>query len=195
MESNNLKFKTIDEILNISTSVDKRILKLYFNKADVFRESRELYKKEDSLWLLSAINSIEGTFPVWLVQNYKSNKKDLLLAYKNICLYVYEDSDVFSHCDESEKKKLHSKLDEVIEHTNCYIEALHLIESGKHIDYVDDVIRKVKDSGYLYEPKKKMRILMSVFVLSKFSMREQIEPLFDAIIEKHGDVHFQDNYL
>lgn len=195
MESNKLKFRTIDDALNISTSVDRRILKLYFNKADVFRESRELYKKEDSLWLFSAINSIEGTFPVWLVQNFKSNKKELLLAYKDICLYVYEDSDVFSRCDESEKKKLHSKLDEVIEHTNCYIEALHLIESGKHIDYVDDVIRKVKDSSYLYEPKKKMRILMSVFVLSKFSMREQVEPLFDAIIEKHGDVHFQDNYL
>lgn len=195
MESNKYKFKTIEEVLNISTNVDRRILELYYNKADIFQESRELYKKENSFWLFSAISHIENTFPIWLVQSLKSNKKDFLYAYKNICLSIYEDSDVFCNCDETERNQWHKALAGFIEHTNCYIEALRLIEADKQLEYVDNVIKKVKSSSYLYEPERKIRIMMSVFVLSKFSMREQIVPLFDAIIERHSDDHFKANYL
>lgn len=194
MESSKYKFKTIEEVLNISTRVDKRILKLYFNKANLFQESREQYKNESPLWIFSAISHIEQEFHVWLVQNLKLNRKDLLLVYKDICLSIYEDSDIFYGCDETEKEHWHKKIAEVIEHTNCYVEALRIIETGKQEEFVDNIIKKVKTSSYLYEPEKKIRILMSVFVLAKFSMREQIEPIFDAIIEKHGDTHFKANY-
>ena len=195
MESNKFKFKTIEEVLNISTNIDKRILEIYFNKADIFRESREQYTKGNSLWLLSAIKQIDNTFPVWLVQSLKSNKKDLLLAYRDVCLSIYEDSDVFYDCNESERDQWHKELAGFIEHTNCYIGALRLIETDKQLEYVDNVIKKVKSSSYLYEPERKMRIMMSVFILSKFTMREQIVPLFEAIIEKHSDAHFKANYL
>ncbi len=195
MESNKFKFKTVEEVINISTNVDKRILELYFNKADIFRESREQYKERNSLWLFSAIKQIDNTFPIWLVQSLKSNKKNLLLAYKDICLSIYEDSNVFYDCDESERNQWHKALAGFIEHTNCYIEALRLGEAGKQSEFVDNVIKKVKTSSYLYEPEKKMRIMVSVFVLSKFSLREQIVPLFDAVIERHSDAHFKANYL
>ena len=101
MESSKYKFKTIEEVLNISTRVDKRILKLYFNKANLFQESREQYKNESPLWIFSAISHIEQEFHVWLVQNLKLNRKDLLLVYKDICLSIYEDSDIFYGCDET----------------------------------------------------------------------------------------------
>ena len=195
MESNKFKFKTIEEVLNISTNIDRRILEIYFNKADIFRESREQYTKGNSLWLLSAIKQIDNTFPIWLVQSLKSNKKDLLLAYRDVCLSIYEDSDVFYDCNESERDQWHKELAGFIEHTNCYIEALRLTETDKQLEYVDNVIKKVKSSSYLYEPERKMRIMMSVFILSKFTMREQIVPLFEAIIEKHSDAHFKANYL
>lgn len=59
MESSKFKFKTIEEVINISTRVDKRILKLYFNKANLFQESREQYKNESSLCLFPTISPKE----------------------------------------------------------------------------------------------------------------------------------------
>ena len=145
--------------------------------------------------MFSAIKQIGNTYPIWIVQSLKSNKKDLLLAYKEICLSLYEDSDVFRDCDEVDRNQWHNALAEFIEHTNCYMEALRLVEADKQLEFVENVIKKVKSSSYLYEPERKIRIMMSVFVLSKFTMREQIVPLFEAIIERHSDAHFKANYL
>ncbi len=158
-----------------------RWAKRKFLKSPLFKESREAFFNSDEGWALVAIREMDENINLWIKPGNKRNGL-LLELFHRICLYLLEDSDYLNNCSEQERKKHQKMLSGATQNAEIYMEALALIERGDHIRQIDILLTKMKKSGYLFQPDRRLRVLMCIFSLEQGLTEQKMQLVFDIIL-------------
>lgn len=184
----NFPLFTADEVLPTIGVPDTiiRWAKRKFVKSPFFRESREAFLNNDEGWALVAIREMDESINQWIKPGNKRNGL-LLDLFHRICLYLLEDSDYLGNCPEQERKKHQKMLSGATQNAEIYMEALDLIERGEHIREIDILLTKMKKSGYLFQPDRRLRVLMCIFSLEQGLTEQKMQLVFDIILNGNKD--------
>ena len=179
--------------LDSTNVINKRFPMFLLKKLPAFKEARIQYESGNALWVVTAIDAVDKNLAEWLNSKIK-HKRKLLMIYHSICTNLLEKSDYLKDCTEEERIECQKKVSVAITHAEDYLVALNLIIEGRSQWYIDDNLERLKHSGYLYQPEKKMRVMMSIFTLRQESVQSYIQDIFDIIREGHDNERFMEQF-
>lgn len=147
------------------------------------------------LWPLTAIATVDSNLTNWLSQTrHTALRKPLLKAYRDTCINLMEQSDYLSACRSDEAQEYRRKVAIAIQRADDYLEALQYQEEGKGQLFADSTLQRLSRSGYLFQPERRMRTLMSLFNLSHQSVQGYIQSIFDIIRRDHDRPEFMQQF-
>lgn len=147
-----------------------------------FEEAREYYEQGNPEWVIKAITAIVEV-EQWPNLSNK-NKEILLSCYHRICLYLLEDSDYLHQFNESDRENFQTWIADRVTMSETYLECLSFIGEKKCSEETDLILRKIRNSGYIYHPHKRMRLLIAMFSLQPELLEEKIDAILDLLAEK-----------
>ena len=148
-----------------------RYLNLLLFQAPLLKGAISDYEDGNSLWVIHTIDVIDKHLPDWLNAEYPKHKLRSLSAYHCICLNLLEKSEYLKNCTEEERVMYQSEQ-----------------------DYIDDHLERLKNTGYLYNPEKTMRVIMSLFTMRQESVQDYIQDIFDIISKGHDNDRFMTQF-
>ncbi len=164
-------------------------------------EALALYEAADPRWVIAALEGVERNFARWLNPNgrarsesYMHRKLRWLERYISIATGVLERGSVLGSFPTSSHEGIQARLSRIITHAGDYREAIWLLLDGREQAFIDDAIDTLKLSGYLYQPERRMRVLMSLFTLRTEYLRRYVADIFDIIRDRHAQPRFDKLY-
>lgn len=171
-----------------------RYLNLLLFQAPLLKGAISDYKDGNALWVIHTIDAIDKHLPDWLNAEYPKHKLRSLSAYHCICLNLLEKSEYLKNCTEEERVMYQKKIATALTHAEDYIVALNLMTEQREQDYIDDHLERLKNTGYLYNPEKTMRVIMSLFTMRQKSVQDYIQDIFDIISNGHDNERFMTQF-
>lgn len=140
-----------------------------------------------------AEKSFETQLRRW-VQNLINKKVDLGTV-RSDCSSLLEMSELLNICKGHERDFYQERLTLIIEQLGYYIKADILI-NNENIEgatdtpnsFVDNLLTKLRVSGFVYHPNKNFNILSSLFQCKPQLMNDRIKELLDIISEKNLEI-------
>lgn len=173
--------------LLVSSGLDDKEVKFIldrFNSHEGFAEAREFCDMAKQEWVIKALLAVKEV-ENWPNLGLKS-KLRLLKCYYKVCQYVLEDSDFLLKFSEYERENYQELLAEKMEDAETTIEGLKLVMEKTGENQVDNILAKIKSSGYICNPDRRMRLLISIFSLDKDLelLDKKIDIILDIIEER-----------
>ncbi len=159
-------------------SVLTRYILMILHRSDVFLDAREYFRANNPEWVVKALLSIEN------VENWplrREHREGMLRCYHRLCLYVIEDSDYLLQFSDSERENFQEWIAGRIAMAETYLESLNLIHANRCSEEIDNILEKIRNSGYIYNPRHKMELLISIFSLRPAILEEKIDTILDLI--------------
>ncbi len=150
-----------------------------------FEEARLYYKQGNPEWVIKAITAVVGV-EQWPNLSY-TNKELLLSCYHWICLYLLEDSDYLHQFTESDRDNYQTWIADRVSMSETYLECLALMSKNGCSDEIDLILGKIRNSGYIYHPHRRMRLLIAMFSLQPELLEEKIDVILDLLGERAKD--------
>ncbi len=167
----------------------------------VLGEALSLCENSDPRWVIAALEGVERNFAQWLNPKkgcrpdiYMQRKLRWLERYIAIATGVLERGSVLGAFPASSHEGIQARLARIITHAGDYREAIWLLLDGREQAFIDDAIDTLKLSGYLYQPERRMRVLMSLFTLRTEYLRRYVSDIFDIIRDRHAQPRFAKLY-
>ena len=103
----------------------------------------------------------------WIYTVCKDQFTDIekLRSIRKACLDVLENSTLLKDCNVNEREVLEERFSRLIEQIGYYIQALEYVESEKEGGMIDELLRKLQKTGYVFHPKKMFYIMMCIFLI------------------------------
>lgn len=183
-----LPYLTIEDVLSEVETDVKMIewFKRQFQKGKIFREIRELYETGNEEWIMMTIELLDRNINTW-VTSRKNGNRYLLERFKMVCIYLLEDSDVLLYCSDTERSRYQKMLSDAAQHADIFLEAIDTVKRNEQIRKTDILLTKLKKSGFLYDPDRRLKVLMCLFSLDKELMEAKVLNIFDIIIKGNKD--------
>lgn len=143
--------------------------------------ARENFKGSDEEWILQLVKELDENMDSWIKPGNGHNR-ELLDCFMQVCLYLLEGSNFLALFSEQQRKDGQKILSRAALSAQAFMQALKLIEEGSHIRYIDIQLTKMKKSGYLFQPDKRLRELMCIFILEQGLMEQKMQIIFDIIV-------------
>lgn len=177
-----LPYLTIEDVLSEVETDVKMIewFKRQFQKGKIFREIRELYETGNEEWIMMTIELLDRNINTW-VTSRKNGNRYLLERFKMVCIYLLEDSDVLLYCSDTERSRYQKMLSDAAQHADIFLEAIDTVKRNEQIRKTDILLTKLKKSGFLYDPDRRLKVLMCLFSLDKELMEAKVLNIFDII--------------
>lgn len=172
-----------------NNSIHPLLPRLLFNKLSAFSEARKQLANSNPLWVLTMLKAVDENLNQWLLSDMP-HKKELLQMFTDISVNLLENSNYLQNATNGEKQEYQEIISKIIVHAQDYLSALEKVDSGQARQYIEDLLERLKTSGYLYDPERRMRVAMSVFALQRRSMHSIIQQIFDIIKKKHDNNRF-----
>lgn len=150
-----------------------------------FEEARHYYKQGNPEWVIKAVTAVTGV-EQWPNLSF-ANKELLLSCYHCICLYLLEDSDYLHQFTESDKENFQTWIADRVSRSETYLECLALMSKNGCSKEIDSILGKIRNSGYIYHPHRRMRLLIAMFSLQPELLEEKIDMILDLLGEKAKD--------
>lgn len=167
----------------------------------VLSEALTLCEDGDPRWVIAALEAVERSFPQWLNTKGAARPEQSMLRklrwlerYIAIATGVLERGSILGAFPVSSHEGIQARLSRIITHAGDYREAITLLLDGRDQAYIDDAIDTLKLSGYLYQPERRMRVLMSLFTLRTEYLRRYVTDIFDIIRDRHSQPRFDKLY-
>ena len=191
-----LQFMRPDDIWKLYDlgKLPTRYLNLLLCQAPLLKGAISDYEDGNALWVIHTIDAIDKHLPDWLNAEYPKHKLRSLSAYHCICLNLLEKSEYLKNCTEEERVMYQKKIATALTHAEDYIVALNLMTEQREQDYIDDHLERLKNTGYLYNPEKTMRVIMSLFTMRQESVQDYIQDIFDIISNGHDNERFMTQF-
>lgn len=174
---------TPDELMRavgIDGSVRHFILR-GFAESERFAEARQCYRQESAEWVIKAVMAVAGV-EQWPNLNDR-NRERLLYAYYRVCLYLLEDSDYLLQFSESDRDNYQQWIAERVATAETYLQCLALMKEGRCGEEIDTILRKIRSSGYIYHPHRRMQMLIAMFSMQPELLEEKIDSILDLVQE------------
>ena len=186
--TSSLPFLTIDELL-LESDTEQRIInwfKKLFQKNKALKDIRDLYDAGNEEWVIMAIEYFDNTMDSWVTSRRNGNSY-LLDKFRRVCIYLLEDSDILLSCSETERDRYQRMLSNAAQHADVFLEAIDLVKRNEHTRQTDILLTKIKKSGFLYNPDRRLKVLMCLFALDKNLMESKVLIIFNIIIKGNKD--------
>lgn len=191
---NDKKTDTVEEVFDLNGLIERmdvsrlmgRWLRSAFMNNKVIREAHRSFQGDEEQWLLHVIRLLDDSIDSWVKPGCRRNSI-LLETFRQACLYMLEGSDFLMDYNDKERKDCQRMLSKAAWNAESYIKAIRLIEEDRHIAYIDEQLAKMKKSGYLFKPDKRLRELMCIFTLEKGLMEQKMQLIFDIILKGNKD--------
>ena len=182
-EENYLPFYTIEEISAYCNERHGHV-KFIVTHMPMLEEAMNEYDKQNPRWILTALRILTDNMNLWV--KHKSGRANRFISlYKNASLFLLEGSDYLAKMNEEERKYYQDLISSYVQRAVVFITAEDEIAKGTADSYIDDLIKRLSTSGYLYHPGKRLEILNSIFQLKPGMMDSKMSLIFDVIL--NGD--------
>ena len=176
----NISPEELLEKAGIERGLARYILSCFYTN-EGFKEANIYYQQNNAKWIIKAITAIDGVEKWSNLTN--ENKERIIACYNKVCLYLLEDSDYLLQFSESECENYQEWIADRVSMTETYQESLSLMKDNRCGDEIDNIISKIRKSGYIYHPHKRMRLLISLFSLQPQLLEEKIDNILDLVAE------------
>lgn len=182
IDATKLSFRTIEELASdahLPEGAHEMISAMMESRPEL-SNTKLLYESKDTQWAFEATLALDQ---VILHADSETNSPLLLEVLKRLSTYLLEESDLLRKMSEANRKFWINRLTTVAEHTEMYDETARIISNGQQRDYIDRQLKNLKESENLYQPERKLRIIMTIFNRYEDLMAEMTDRIFDVILD------------
>ena len=160
-------------------------LKLLESVAE-FKDALIKYDEADPNWIFDVLQICAKHITDWLIackddlRNLARVNERMELARK-IALYILEESDYLRACNPEQRTLIQSRLSNYVELFSQYSLAANKILEGTHEEFIDRMFSRLKEAGYLFNPSKQFRIMMTILKLCPELINSRMGELFEAL--------------
>ncbi len=138
------------------------------------------------LWVVSALRLSIANLTDWIVSSHARKHRLFLLdvvdTLRDTGLYLLEESRFLRSLSGERRRNLQAIITECVENLQPYRDTLRLVCNEGERGIVEDILRKLRESGYLYHPSRKLAMLMMVFRTRPELVHEYLGKLFETIM-------------
>ncbi len=174
---------TPEEFINesgVDISMVRIMLNLFYTNP-IFDEARSYLERNDPEWVIKALLAMQGVEKWGPLRHI--TKVRMVNAYHKMCLYVLEESKFLQQFSESERENFQEWVAWKVSRVEIYQESLKLMGEDRDGEEIDDILRKIRNSGYIYNPERKMALLIAIFSMKPEMLEERIDSILDIIAE------------
>lgn len=137
-------------------------------------------------WTLDLLQICTIYITEWLVACRDDLKKlrkicERLELGRKLALYMVQESDFLRACSSEHRQLLQDRISTYVELFENYSEAAQMILDKNHVQYIDRMFQRLKNSGYLYMPSVQIRIMMTILKLRPELINSRMSELFEAL--------------
>lgn len=177
-ETHNISPADLLSAIGIDSSLRRFVLGSFERNAG-FDETRRYYADGDAMWVVKAVMAVSGV-EKWPAMTNRS-KRRLLDCYRRVCMYLLEDTDYLLQFGESERGNYQEWIADRVSMADIYTQCIELEECGKTGEEVDAILGKIKNSGYIYHPHRRMRQLIAIFSMQPQLLDERIDEILNIV--------------
>lgn len=155
----------------------------------VFDDARYRFDKGNPEWILVAMEAVTNNIPMWF-QRGEGFRIGLLGQIKDLSLSLIERSEYLNIFPMEERRRIQTRLSDVILGCEDYLHASSLIKQGAEVEFITETLASLRSTGWLYRPEKKMRLMMALFTLKNSYIHDYIWEIFKIIRDHHADLRF-----
>ena len=111
------------------------------------------------------------------------HRRRLLRALIDLSLYLLEGSAYLKNLDDNRRRRQRDRLEGYVRKYDTLLKAIDVVESGKDEEVIADILAKMKNSGYLFNPGEKLALMISIFSLRREIVEKYMTQLLDIIAE------------
>ncbi len=160
--------------------VSRYVLRM-LETSDTYKQVRYYYKQGNPEWAIKAVRSVVGVAQ-WKTVSARNSER-LVEAFSKVCLYLLEDSGYLLQFSEYERESFQLWIDEILSKVEVYTQALRLINSGQCGAEIDTILQKIRNSGYIYHPHRRMKLLIALFSMVPNLLEEKIDSILDLVAQ------------
>lgn len=179
-----IPFVRLEELLT-ALRVDERLqawLVKSFQRSRLLKATREAYTiGNNGEWVFTAIKELDESMEQWAAYRKRGNLL-LLELFSRTCIYLLEDSDTLTYCDTEERRRYQELISEAVHHATVFQEATKMVRNNQHWRQTDLLLEKLSKSGFLYDPDRRLKVLMCIFSLDKQVMESKLQAIFEVIL-------------
>lgn len=186
-------FYTVEQLAKI---IDEPLLGRFLKKLLFSDPSLDfilnLYKEERGEWILKFLKKIYRDLDPKKIS--RPRLAAILQALTKISLFLLEGSAYLQNLDDKRRGRWRDRLENYVRQYATLSEAIRLMDCGKDIEIVDEILSKMKNSGYLFNPAEKLALLISIFSLRPEIVDEKMTLLLEIITGGNHSNWMQDPF-
>lgn len=163
----------------------KRMLRKLFLELPVLADARQSHEQESNEWMQKAAEVLDDNMSELIHLDKPERSRQLLETLRNAIVYLLEESDLLRQGAKQERRNYLKALGQAAQHAEDYIAAIDIIVRDEAQQWTHDQLNKLKNSGNLYQPERKLRLMMALFSLQQDMMEKNVDTLLNTI--NHGD--------
>lgn len=139
------------------------------------------------LWVVTALQSVSNNLTEWFIATNARRHYQFFSSLTDIlrrgALYLIENSRFLRNLSESRRRILQKRLTEFVEGLEPYRRTLEILNNSCQVRFVEELMEKLRQSGYLYHPARQFSILMLIMRTSPDLVNKYLGSIFDTIME------------
>ena len=189
-----VKFYTLTAIgAELGISAETHLAEKLLSADATYADIAAAYRSHRGEWILIFLSKVRGTIETMHYRTLSHHIR-ILSAYVSACLFLLEESRLISSLDDTWRTRWRRRLESYVRHANTTKRALEMIESGRHTDYLDDIISKMRQSGYLYNPGDKLEVMNAIFALCPDIIEQRMDDILSIISDGNHSNWYQDPF-
>ena len=154
---------------------------------EAFADAKTEYMLKNPRWIMTALMVVDRNLPEWFItinpQRHHAALKALLEGYRAVLLYLLEDSRFLRNLSAVNRRAMQNKLTEYADAVEPYMTSLRIIRDNGQETFIERLMSKLRESGYIYHPASQFSTLMHIFRLSPQLVTKYLGQIFDIIME------------
>ena len=192
-QSSRLQFFTLDAILDgadVQPEYRRRISAMV-ERMPEFAQARKERDSGNAIWPLTAARTVADMLPAWFLSP-KLGKHHLyydrmLSAYRRCLLFLLEGSNYLLTVHMEQRRAYQQQLTDMADAIEPYRNTLDLMARGQVDSYVEGILDKLQQSGYIYHPARRFAAMMLIFRLYPDKVGDYLMRIFESIFSRDLD--------
>lgn len=147
----------------------------------------EEYRANNPLWVVTALKTAASQLSELFVgsdiRRHRVFFGELLRIIRTGCLYLIENSRFLRNLSDRHRRSIQAVLTEAVESLGPCRDILELVTDSRQCEFVESLMHKLRESGYLYHPARQFSILMMIFRTQPELVQEYLGKIFETIME------------
>ena len=150
-------------------------------------DAAEEHAHSNPRWPLTAMQSAIDALPKAMAAMNPGRHHRYLRAVVDVLirsgLYLIENSRFLRNQSDDVRGLLQARITRMVESLEPYRQALGLFRDGAQVAFVEELMGKLRESGYLYHPARQFAVLMAILRSDPLLVRDYLGRIFETIME------------